>query len=203
MMWSKVFRTVAALVVVAVAVAQLPAVEGCGKWIKSTPIAPVPDKAVKAAWANHHVQVEGYFCACRNTTGALQNTDDGFGAGWKCWIRQNGNNNYCKVGEYSVLASAFPAYNNPVITNTTSTRPVPKGSIPAPNTNNAAFSCVQIANGVEGVSGVLPGSLSIDPNSGAYVCQTVYVSWKTYMTTVFSEANAGSYAAITGAVCPF
>jgi hypothetical protein len=48
------------------------------------------------------------------------------------------------VGEYHVLAAAFPSYNNPSVKNSTYSRPVPSQALPAPITGSKdkQYGCV-------------------------------------------------------------
>lgn len=108
------------------------------------------------------------------------------------------------VGEYTVLASAFPTYSGPKFVNSTSSHPVPSKSIPSPAKQpNPAYGCVQfIAKTIEGVGpSIVPGGLYIDPSTQNYVCNSVFASRVTVSTSIFSQGTAGYYTVPTGSAC--
>ena len=136
---------------------------------------------------------------------AQSSTDAHTPARPRCRYRDTSSNDnfYCKVGEYHVLASAFPSYNNPVVKNSTYTKPVPSGGLAAPTSGkDKQYGCVMNQNSaVEGVSGAIPGGLYIDPSSGGYACHSVYPSQQSYTTTVSTSAGPGQYAVPAGSSC--
>eukprot|EP00039_Didymoeca_costata_P019402 m.337399 g.337399 ORF g.337399 m.337399 type:complete len:210 (-) comp18119_c0_seq1:55-684(-) len=180
----------------------------CGSWQKSSPAKPLGTDAFPVKYGSHPVLYETYMCSCGNYTGSLWNDNVGFGAGWKCWYHifgpGYGTNTFCKVGDYSVMTSKFPSYNGPEYKNSTSSSPVPSKSIPSPATlKYKNYACVQfLSNPIEGVGpSVIPGGLYIDPDTGGYVCNSVFASRVTVSTSVFSQGTPGNYAVVTGSAC--
>eukprot|EP01006_Ploeotia_vitrea_P047292 TRINITY_DN67110_c9_g6_i1.p1 TRINITY_DN67110_c9_g6~~TRINITY_DN67110_c9_g6_i1.p1 ORF type:complete len:196 (-),score=20.31 TRINITY_DN67110_c9_g6_i1:99-686(-) len=178
---------------------------GCGKWVKSSAMSPVPDGAFKAS--DFHLPVahpQPYFCACGNLTGALWNSHNGEAPGWACWYRsKSGYNSFCKVGDYTVLVTKFPSSTGPREQNSTNTHPVPSNAIPLHKKQNPpAFACAFYTGGVnQGVKGVIPGGLMVDGGSGSYLCQAVYPSQTDYRNTIYVTAVSGQYVVPSGSVC--
>ncbi|EGD75680.1 hypothetical protein PTSG_07800 [Salpingoeca rosetta] len=162
---------VVAAAAVVVALAATTAVHGCGRWVASTAFEPIPDNAFPVKWDAHPDDKELYYCSCHNYTGSAWNDDAGFGPGWKCWYTTGSNRDFCHVGDFRVLVSDFPSSTGPRVVNSTTTRPVPKGTLPGYNVNDQ-FSCVQQVT-IRSSPTTVPGSLAIDSNTGNYVCKSV------------------------------
>eukprot|EP01147_Barroeca_monosierra_P003130 gene3130-5882_t len=174
-------------------------VTACGRWVQSTPIAPISDAPFRAEWTPYYPSYDKnlYFCSCNNYTGSLWNEDAGYGPGWKCWYSTSSSNTqYCPVGKFYVLVSDFPTSSGPSFQNSTESRPVPKNSIPGRHISDQ-FSCVQYSRKL---NAVVPGALLIDVDTGNYICRSATPNGY-FRSRDIINSGPGEFAAVVGSSC--
>ena len=132
-------------------------------------------------------------------------------------------NTYCTTGDYQVLVTAFPSYNDPVIINSTVTHPVPTNALPSPATTKyPAYACVVYFSSTfagnsgcivygpiftsllydhQGIDGTMPGALVVDSLSNQYICKVTFPLPAQYRSTTTLQVAAPDYAVVTGNPC--